>query len=209
MMALVSLPSLLDGPGREGPDGRLPGCNLVQVAYSYGTCRTETRMLDPSDFGRNGPEFGEYGVLYVRHGKAKKGSPPKRRSVLTVWPWTTEVPEQWFTEVRPLFSEDGNPAAWPSERGLGLERAPTTGILIQFRSDAGDGLTEAQLSRYRDAKSSATRRQAGEVRARLAHLSSGNRQGSRQPALICAVRPPGRAAGHHLRPVLCRPASPA
>ena len=43
-------------------------------------------MLDVADFGRNpdGAEFGEYGVLYVRYGKAKKGSPPKRRSVLTV-----------------------------------------------------------------------------------------------------------------------------
>ena len=31
-------------------------------------------MLDMADFGRNpdGPEFGEYGVLYVRHGKAKR-----------------------------------------------------------------------------------------------------------------------------------------
>jgi integrase/recombinase XerC len=57
------------------------------VAYSFGTRRTETTMLDVADFGRNpdGPEFGEYGVLYVGHGKAKTGSPPKRRSVLTVW----------------------------------------------------------------------------------------------------------------------------
>ena len=44
-------------------------------------------MLDTVDFGRNpqGLEFGEYGVLYVRHGKAQKGSPPKRRGVVTVW----------------------------------------------------------------------------------------------------------------------------
>jgi integrase/recombinase XerC len=43
-------------------------------------------MLDTVDFGRNteGKEFGEHGVVYVRHGKAKRGSPPKRRSVLTV-----------------------------------------------------------------------------------------------------------------------------
>jgi len=49
-------------------------------------------MLDVADFGTNphAAEFGEFGVCYVRHGKAMKGSPPKRRSVLTVWPWIVE-----------------------------------------------------------------------------------------------------------------------
>ena len=50
-------------------------------------------------------------------GKAKKGSPPKRRSVLTVWAWSSEILQEWFTEVRPGFGTGGNPAAWPSERG--------------------------------------------------------------------------------------------
>jgi hypothetical protein len=77
-------------------------------------------MLDAVDLGRNvhGAEFGEFGLCRVRFGKAKKGSPPKQRSVLTVWAWTPEVLEEWFTEFRPLFGTDGNPAAWPSERGL-------------------------------------------------------------------------------------------
>ncbi len=83
-------------------------------------------MLDVVDFGRNpeGAEFGEHGVLYVRFGKAMKGSPPKRRSVLTVWPWSSETIEQWVTEVRPLLAAEGNPALWPSERGprVGLQR---------------------------------------------------------------------------------------
>ena len=105
--------------GRKGWLSAFRDATLLKVAYSFGLRRTETRMLDVADFGPNphGPEFGEYGVLYVRHGKAKKGSPPKRRSVLTVWPWTTEIVEQWLSEVRPLFGVDGNPAAWPSERG--------------------------------------------------------------------------------------------
>ena len=70
-------------------------------------------MLDVADFGRNpqGAEFGEFGVCYVRYGKAKKGSPPKRRSVLTVLAWVADVLEEWFTEVRPLFGAGGNPAA--------------------------------------------------------------------------------------------------
>jgi integrase/recombinase XerC len=50
-------------------------------------------MLDTADFGRNpeGAEFGEFGICYVGHGKAKKGSPPKRRSVPAVWEWSAEI----------------------------------------------------------------------------------------------------------------------
>ncbi|WP_405984906.1 hypothetical protein [Streptomyces sp. NBC_00872] len=42
---------------------------------------------DAADFGRNphGAEFGKYGRCQVRFGKAKKGSPPKRCGVLTVF----------------------------------------------------------------------------------------------------------------------------
>jgi site-specific recombinase XerD len=111
--------------GRKGWASAFRDATMIKVAYSYGLRRNETRMLDAADFGRNpdGAEFGEYGVVYVRHGKAQRGSPPKRRSVLTVWPWTTDVLEQWFTEVRPLFGPENHPAAWPSERRarIGLE----------------------------------------------------------------------------------------
>ena len=104
--------------GRKGWVSAFRDATMIKVAYAYGLRRNETRMLDASDFGPNpdGAEFGEYGVVYVRHGKAQRGSPPKRRSVLTVWPWTVEVLEQWFEEVRPLFGAEGHPAAWPSER---------------------------------------------------------------------------------------------
>ncbi|ABP54435.1 tyrosine-type recombinase/integrase [Salinispora tropica] len=37
--------------------------------------------------------------------------------MLTVFDWTSDVLDEWFTEVRPLLGVDGNPAAWPSERG--------------------------------------------------------------------------------------------
>jgi integrase/recombinase XerC len=63
-------------------------------------------------------------VCYVRYGKANKGSPPKRRSVLTVWAWVAEILEQWIAEVRPLLAADGNLALWPSERAprVGLQQ---------------------------------------------------------------------------------------
>jgi hypothetical protein len=79
--------------GRKGWLPAFRDATLFKVAYGYGLRRNETRMLDLADFGRNphAPEFGGRGVCYVRYGKATKGSPPKRHSVLTVWPWTAEV----------------------------------------------------------------------------------------------------------------------
>ena len=114
------------GRGRKGWLPAFRDAALLKTAYAFGLRRNETRMLDVSDFGRNphAEEFGEYGVCYVRHGKAKKGSPPKRRSVLTVWAWSSEILQEWFTEVRPSFAGGGSPAAWPSERGarVGCQR---------------------------------------------------------------------------------------
>jgi integrase/recombinase XerC len=114
------------GKGRKGWLPAFRDAALLKTAYAFGLRRNETRMLDVVDFGRNpeGAEFGEHGVLCVRFGKAMKGSPPKRRSVLTVWAWSSETIEQWVTEVRPLLAAEGNPALWPSERGprVGLQR---------------------------------------------------------------------------------------
>jgi integrase/recombinase XerC len=108
------------GFGRKGWLPAFRDATLFKTAYAFGLRRNETRMLDAVDVCRNvhGAQFGAYGVCRVRFGKAKKGSPPKQRSVLTVWAWTPDVLEEWFEEVRPLFGIDGNPAGWPSERGL-------------------------------------------------------------------------------------------
>jgi site-specific recombinase XerD len=111
--------------GRKGWIAAFRDATMLKVAYGYGLRRNENRMLDCADFGRNpsGEEFGDYGVVYIRYGKPQRGSAPKRRSVLTVWPWVTEVLAQWFEEVRPQFGAQGHPAAWPSERRarVGLE----------------------------------------------------------------------------------------
>ncbi|MFE9847124.1 hypothetical protein [Streptomyces goshikiensis] len=99
---------------------------MFKVAYAYGLRRNEARILDLTDFGRNpeGREFGEYGTLLIRYGKAKKVSPPKRHSVLTVWYWTPHTIEEWISEVRPGVRHSASRALWPSERGprIGLQR---------------------------------------------------------------------------------------
>ncbi|MEU9338898.1 tyrosine-type recombinase/integrase [Streptomyces sp. NPDC048290] len=130
--------------GRKGWLPAFRDATLFKTAYAYGTRRNETRMLDAADFGRNphGGEFGQYGRCQVRFGKAKKDSPPKRCGVLTVFDWTPDVLDEWFTEVRPLFGTDNNPAAWPSERGLRIGCQRLNSCFIAHRKALGldDGL---------------------------------------------------------------------
>ena len=109
--------------GRKGWLPAFRDAVLFKTASAFGLRRNETRMLDVADFGRNsqGLEFGEYGVLYVRHGKAKKGSPPKCRSVLTIWDWSAEVLAEWMEEVRGVVSHRRFPGVlairtWPEDR---------------------------------------------------------------------------------------------
>ncbi|MFG1879517.1 tyrosine-type recombinase/integrase [Sphaerisporangium sp. NPDC049003] len=125
--------------GRKGWLAAFRDATIFKTAYGFGTRRNETRMLDAVDFGRNpsGPEFGDYGVCFVRYGKAQKGSPPKRRSVLTVWEWTADVLEEWFTDVWPYFGADDNPAAWPSERGLRVGPPQINRRFGQYRDELG------------------------------------------------------------------------
>ena len=109
--------------GRKGWLAAFRDAVMFKTAYAFGLRRNETRMLDAADFGRNpaGAEFGQFGVCYVRFGKAMRGSAPKRRSVLAVFPWCAQVLEQYFTEVRPAFKVEGSAAAWPSERAARID----------------------------------------------------------------------------------------
>lgn len=90
---------------------------MFKVAYSYGLRFNELRHLQTVDLSRNphAREFGHYGVVKVRYGKAKKGSPPKRRTVLTVFDWTPEVIADWLAHGQP-YMDDGIDL-FPSERG--------------------------------------------------------------------------------------------
>jgi hypothetical protein len=94
-------------PCSRSPTGT--GCDATKPACS----------MSPTSAPTHTPEFGEHGVCYVRHGKAMKGSAPKRRSVLTVWPWVGEALTEWTTQIRPLLAANSSPAStalWPSER---------------------------------------------------------------------------------------------
>ena len=91
---------------------------MLKVAYGWGLRRRELRMLEAADFGPNpkAAEFGDYGVCNVRWGKAAKGGPRRRRGVLTVFGWSTEVLSEWVDDVWPTM-ETARVGLWPSERG--------------------------------------------------------------------------------------------
>jgi integrase/recombinase XerD len=77
------------------------------------------RHLQTVDFARNphAREFGQYGVLHVRFGKAMRGSPPKRRSVLTVFDWSADVIKEWLSRGHRLQSSGDHLDLFLSERG--------------------------------------------------------------------------------------------
>ena len=93
--------------GRKGALAALRDAAVLKTVYAYGLRRREASGLDLADLRRNpkAPQYGRYGGLFVRWGKASRGSPPKRRTVLTVpeMDWITGVLEHWISEVRPAF----------------------------------------------------------------------------------------------------------
>lgn len=72
--------------GRKGALAAMRDAALLKVIYAYGLRRREAASLDLTDLRHNPrlPQFGRFGALFVRFGKASAGTPPKRRTVLTV-----------------------------------------------------------------------------------------------------------------------------
>jgi integrase/recombinase XerC len=109
--------------GRKGALTAYRDATLFKVMYGWGLRRTETSRLDLFDWYRNpkAPEFGRYGMLEVRFGKASRGQPPKRRTVCSTMPWAVEAAEDYIVNVRPRFKgHDQSTALWLTERGTRL-----------------------------------------------------------------------------------------
>ena len=109
----------LRAAGHKGWLGALRDSAALKTAYAFGLRRREVAMLDLEDFSANphASQFGQFGVCYVRWGKASKGGAPRRRSVLTVFPWSVDVLTEWVHSYRGLFpTAPRGSAMWPSER---------------------------------------------------------------------------------------------
>ena len=125
--------------GRKGWAAAFRDAALFKTIYAFGLRRREAVMLDVSDFHTNAAatQFGPYGICSVRYGKAMKSSPPRRRSVLTVMPWSVDVLAEYVEELRPHYGVGQRPMLWPTERG---GRVSTDYVNVRFREyrDAWD-----------------------------------------------------------------------
>jgi site-specific recombinase XerD len=117
--------------GRWLPSGR----HAVQGHLRLGLRRTETAKLDLADWGRNpaAPEFGRYGMLHVRYGKAKRGQPPRRRNVASVMGWAVEAVADYVENIRPKFGCTDHPALWVTERGGRIKPAEINARFESYR----------------------------------------------------------------------------
>ncbi|HEY2266561.1 MAG TPA: tyrosine-type recombinase/integrase [Streptosporangiaceae bacterium] len=106
--------------GRKGALAALRDAAVLKTVYAYGLRRREASGLDLADLRHNpkAPQYGRHGGLFVRWGKASRGGPPRRRTVLTVpeMDWITGVLEHWVGEVRPAFGPGSLAALWVTER---------------------------------------------------------------------------------------------
>lgn len=129
--------AVLEGSGRKGWLAAFRDAVLFKTIYAWGLRRREAAMLDVGDWGPNprAGQFGSYGVLRVRYGKASRGGPPRARTVLTTMGWAAQAVGEWVEEVRPAYQAGKTTMMWPTERG----------------SRIGLGAIDARFAEYRDA----------------------------------------------------------
>ncbi|MEV7233742.1 tyrosine-type recombinase/integrase [Streptomyces sp. NPDC051020] len=121
---------------RKGALAAYRDATLFKVIYGWGLRRTETSKLDLADFGRNpkARQFGRYGTLNVRYGKAKKGQPPRRRNVLSVMDWAVDAVQDYVENVRPQFGCEDHPALWVTERGGRVKPSEINARFVAYRA---------------------------------------------------------------------------
>src|SRR6266498_3690676 len=124
---------------RKGALAAYRDATVFKVIYGWGLRRTETAKLDLADWGRNpaAAEFGRYGMLNVRYGKAKRGQPPRRRNVAAVMGWAVEAMTDYVENVRPRFGCTEHPALWVTERGGRVKPAEINARFVAYRQALG------------------------------------------------------------------------
>ncbi len=125
----------------------------MKVAYAWGMRRNEVRQLDLVDFAANPAAsiFGDYGILYVRFGKAMRASSPKRRSVLTLpqFDWAVACLQEWVDDIRPQLARPESTCLWPSERGgiISVDAVSRDFTLVRREVGLDEGLDFHSLRR--------------------------------------------------------------
>jgi integrase/recombinase XerC len=124
---------------RKGALAAYRDATLFKVIYGWGLRRTETAKLDLADWGRSpaASEFGRFGMLHVRYGKAVRGQPPRRRNVASVMGWAVEAVADYVDNVRPRFGVVDHPALWVTERGGRIKPAEINARFVTYRDALG------------------------------------------------------------------------
>jgi integrase/recombinase XerC len=124
---------------RKGVLAAYRDATLFKVIYGWGLRRTETARLDLSDWGRNSAaaEFGRFGMLHVRYGKAVRGQPPRRRNVASVMGWAVDAVADYVDNIRPRFGAVDHPALWLTERGGRIKPAEINARFVAYRDALG------------------------------------------------------------------------
>lgn len=126
---------------RKGALTAMRDAALLKTVYAFGLRRREAVYLDEADLRSNPKirEYGRAGGVFVRYGKASRGGPPKRRTVLTVpeMDWVVDVLDQFLGEVRPLFGPGKHPAMWVTERVGRLSLRAANEAFVSAREAAG------------------------------------------------------------------------
>lgn len=125
---------------KKGALPALRDAQFFKTVYAFGLRRREAVMLDLNDLRPNPyvPEWGEYAKVHVRYGKAMKGSPPRRRTVLACpeFAWASEGLRYWVEEVRPRLAGDSD-ALWISERRTRITTRTVDQRFAEIRDAAG------------------------------------------------------------------------
>jgi site-specific recombinase XerD len=133
--------TVLVSAGRKGALAALRDAQMFKTAYAFGLRRQELCYLDLVDLRPNPhvPKWGRYGSLHVRYGKASRGSPPRRRTVLTVpeFDWVVDGLSQWEAQARPRFGAGDHPALWVTERGTRVSTRYVDVRFAQLRDEVG------------------------------------------------------------------------
>jgi site-specific recombinase XerD len=124
--------------GRKGWLAAYRDAVTFKVIYAWGLRRREAAMLETVDWSANptAEQFGRYGALSVRWGKALKGSPPRRRTVLSTMAWAGEAVAEWIDEIRPLYAGSGL-AMWPTERRERVSPDAVSARFAAYRDELG------------------------------------------------------------------------
>lgn len=126
---------------RKGALAALRDSQMIKTTYAFGLRRREVARLDLVDLHVNPQvrQWGRYGSLHVRYGKAVKGGPPRRRTVLAVpeFDWAIDGLRQWVEHGRARFAPRAHPALWVTERSSRVAVRYLDSRFAELRSGAG------------------------------------------------------------------------